>query len=71
MLKIFINFYFFNIFFTACFLPVKNMGKISYNRNPEKKSFGGIWSSGEDSMMLYMGDRQIFETSQEVHKRGG
>jgi hypothetical protein len=37
----------------------------------ETKSFGGIWSSGEDSMTLYMGGRQIFETSQEVHKRGG
>jgi hypothetical protein len=35
------------------------------------KSFGGIWSSGEGSMGLYMGGRQIFETSQEVHKRGG
>jgi hypothetical protein len=35
----------------------------------ETKSFGGIWSFGEDSMMLYMGGRQIFETSQEVHKR--
>jgi hypothetical protein len=37
----------------------------------ETKSFGGIWSSGEDSMTLYMGGRQIFEMSQEVHKRGG
>jgi hypothetical protein len=51
----------------------------------ETKSFGGIWSFGEDSMGLYggiwsfgehsmrkyMGGRQIFETSQEVHKRGG
>jgi hypothetical protein len=34
-------------------------------------SFGGIWSSGEDYMTLYMGGRQIFETSHEVHKRGG
>jgi hypothetical protein len=37
----------------------------------ETKSFGGIWSFGGDSMTLYMGGRQIFETSQEVHKRGG
>jgi hypothetical protein len=35
------------------------------------KSFGGIWSCGEHSMTLYMGGRQIFEMSQEVHKRGG
>jgi hypothetical protein len=45
-----------------------------HNRNPvliETKSFGGIWSFGEDSMGLYVGGRQIFETSQEVHKRGG
>jgi hypothetical protein len=35
------------------------------------KSFGEIWSSGEHSMTLYMGGRQIFETSHEVHKRGG
>jgi hypothetical protein len=35
------------------------------------KSFGEIWSFGENVMMLYMGGRQIFETSQEVHKRGG
>jgi hypothetical protein len=35
------------------------------------KSFGEIWSFGEHSMTLYMGGRQIFETSQEVHKRGG
>jgi hypothetical protein len=34
------------------------------------KSFGGIWSFGEHFMALYMGGRQIFETSQEVHKRG-
>jgi hypothetical protein len=39
----------------------------------ETKSFGGIWSFGEHSMGIYthMGGRQIFETSQEVHKRGG
>jgi hypothetical protein len=37
----------------------------------ETKSFGGIWSYGEDYMTLYIGGRQIFETSQEVHKRGG
>jgi hypothetical protein len=37
----------------------------------ETKSFGGIWSFGKDSMTLYMGGRQIFETSQEVHNRGG
>jgi hypothetical protein len=37
----------------------------------ETKSFGGIWSFGENVMALYMGGRQIFETSQEVHKRGG
>jgi hypothetical protein len=37
----------------------------------ETKSFGGIWSSGDNSMTLYMGGRQIFEMSQEVHKRGG
>jgi hypothetical protein len=35
------------------------------------KSFGEIWSFGENVMALYMGGRQIFETSQEVHKRGG
>jgi hypothetical protein len=35
------------------------------------KSFGGIWSFGENAMGIYMGGRQIFETSQEVHKRGG
>jgi hypothetical protein len=35
------------------------------------KSFGGIWSFGEDSMTLYMGGRQIFESPQEVHMRGG
>jgi hypothetical protein len=35
------------------------------------KSFGGIWLFGDYSMGLYMGGRQIFETSQEVHKRGG
>jgi hypothetical protein len=29
----------------------------------------GIWSSGEHSMTLYMGGRQIFEMSQEVHIR--
>jgi hypothetical protein len=37
----------------------------------ETKSVGGILSFGEDSMTLYMGGRQIFEASQEVHKRGG
>jgi hypothetical protein len=37
----------------------------------ETKSFGGIWSFAENVMALYMGGRQIFETSQEVHKRGG
>jgi hypothetical protein len=37
----------------------------------ETKSFGGIWSFGEHSIGIYMGGRQIFETSQEVHKRGG
>jgi hypothetical protein len=37
----------------------------------ETKSFGEIWSFGENVMALYMGGRQIFETSQEVHKRGG
>jgi hypothetical protein len=37
----------------------------------ETKSFGRIWSFGEDSMGKYVGGRQIFETSQEVHKRGG
>jgi hypothetical protein len=36
----------------------------------ETKRFGGISSFGKHSMTLYMGDRQIFETSQEVHKRG-
>jgi hypothetical protein len=36
----------------------------------ETNSFGGIWSFDEDSMGIYMGGRQIFETSQEVHKRG-
>jgi hypothetical protein len=33
------------------------------------KSSGGIWSFGEHSMGIYMGGRQIFETSQEVHIR--
>jgi hypothetical protein len=28
-------------------------------------------SFGEDFMGLYTGGRQIFETSHEVHKRGG
>jgi hypothetical protein len=37
----------------------------------ETKSFGGIWSFGEGFMRKYMGGRQIFETSHEVHKRGG
>jgi hypothetical protein len=37
----------------------------------ETKSFDGIWSCGENDMGLYMGGRQIFETSQEVHRRGG
>jgi hypothetical protein len=37
----------------------------------ETKTFGGIWSFGENYMGLYMGGRQIFETSKEVHKRGG
>jgi hypothetical protein len=37
----------------------------------ETKSFGGIWSFGKHSMGIYMGGRQIFVTSQEVHKRGG
>jgi hypothetical protein len=37
----------------------------------ETKSFGGIWSSGENAMGLYVGGRQIFEASHEVHKRGG
>jgi hypothetical protein len=31
----------------------------------ETKSFGGIWSFEENAMGLYMGGRQIFETSQE------
>jgi hypothetical protein len=34
-------------------------------------SFGGFFSFGEDSMTLCMDGRQIFETSQEVYKRGG
>jgi hypothetical protein len=33
------------------------------------KSFGGIWSFGENVMALYMGGRQIFETSQERYIR--
>jgi hypothetical protein len=37
----------------------------------ETKSFGGIWSFEEHSMGIYMGGRQIFERSHEVHKRGG
>jgi hypothetical protein len=37
----------------------------------ETKSFGGIRSFGEHSMGIYIGGRQIFETSHEVHKRGG
>jgi hypothetical protein len=37
----------------------------------ETKSFGGIWTSGENAMGLYMGGRQIFESSPEVHNRGG
>jgi hypothetical protein len=32
------------------------------------KSFGGIWSFGENAMGLNMGGRQIFEMSHEVHK---
>jgi hypothetical protein len=35
----------------------------------ETKSWGGIWSFGENAIGLYMGSRQIFETSHEVHKR--
>jgi hypothetical protein len=37
----------------------------------ERKSFSVIWSFGENSMRLYRDGRQIFESSQEVHKRGG
>jgi hypothetical protein len=37
----------------------------------ETESSGGIWSFGEHSMGFYMGGRQIFKTSHEVHKRGG
>jgi hypothetical protein len=37
----------------------------------ETKSFGRIWSFGENAMGLYMGGRQIFDTSHEVHNRGG
>jgi hypothetical protein len=33
------------------------------------KSFGEIWSFWEDFMTLYMGGRQIFKTSHEVHKK--
>jgi hypothetical protein len=29
----------------------------------ETKSFGGIWSFGKNAMTLYVGGRQIFETS--------
>jgi hypothetical protein len=36
----------------------------------ETKRFGGIWSFGEHSMGIYMGGRQIYESPQEVHKRG-
>jgi hypothetical protein len=37
----------------------------------ETKRFGGIRSSEEHYMTLYMGCRKIFESPQEVHKRGG
>jgi hypothetical protein len=37
----------------------------------ETKSFGRIWSFGENAMGLYVGGRQVFETSHEVHNRGG
>jgi hypothetical protein len=36
-----------------------------------EKSFGEIWSFGENVMALYMGGRQICEMSQEVQKREG
>jgi hypothetical protein len=58
--------------------PLKNDPKIGANIGAitgilliETKSFGWMWSFGEDSMTLYVGGRQIFETSQEVQKRGG
>ena len=34
----------------------------------EEKSLGVIWSSGENSMRLYMGGRQISNRQEEVHK---
>jgi hypothetical protein len=46
----------------------RNIDNGSLNKD---KSSGGIWSFGEDSIGLYMGGRQIYATSQEVHKRGG
>jgi hypothetical protein len=48
-----------------------NIGAITGILLIETKCFGRIWSFGENAMGLYMGGRQIFETSQEVHKRGG
>jgi hypothetical protein len=37
----------------------------------ERKSFSVFWSFWENSMRIYRDGRQIFESPQEVHKRGG
>ena len=36
----------------------------------EEKILGVIWLSGENSMKIYIGGRQIFKSPQKVHKRG-
>jgi hypothetical protein len=36
----------------------------------ETKSFSAFWSFGENYMRMYRDGRQIFESPQEVHKRG-
>jgi hypothetical protein len=36
----------------------------------ERKSFSVFWSFGKNSMRLYKDGMQIFESPQEVHKRG-
>jgi hypothetical protein len=48
-----------------------NIGAITGILLIETKSFSVIWSFGENSMRMYRDGRQIFESQQEVHKRGG
>jgi uncharacterized membrane protein len=70
MLKIF----FFLSFFIAHFLIVKNTYKNPYSLkavNRDKKFWWNLVILVTFYMGIYMGGRQIFETSQEVHKRGG